>query len=530
VRGSVSRRCACRDPLTGKQLGQSCPKLSQRRHGIWGVRQELPSRADDTRRTFRRSGYPSATEAQGDLDKVRALLAIPDVDDASGRQRLGDLLERVASTREPLPTVEDVRRKFRSGQSLTARMTVGEWLDTWIAGRKIRASTITRYALDIRLHLKPRIGHIRLDRLRVADLTELFNAIVERNIEIEESNALRRAAIAELKGIRGREPRRVARAALTEMPPFRRITGPRTRLHIRATLRAALNDAITQELITFNPAAHVELDPVRRPKALVWTEERVARYRKTGDRPSPVMVWTPAQTGAFLDFVGQDPLHALFDLIALRGLRRGEACGLRWEDVDLRGRSLTVAIQLVDNDGQVEESEPKSDAGNRDVALDATTVAILRRHRTHQQKARMAAGEAWVDSGRVFTREDGRWVEPDWLSDHFDRLVRRSGLPPIRLHDLRHGAATIALAAGVEMKVVQEMLGHSSYTLTSDTYTSVLPEVAREAAEAAARLIPRRKRARTAGLTSGTQAPVASADVNGNRRVGEEKQQVKAAS
>jgi len=150
-----------------------------------------------------------------------------------------------------------------------------------------------------------------------------------------------------------------------------------------------------------------------------------------------VMVWTPAPTGAFLDSAGQDPLHALFDLIALRGLRRGEACGLRWEDVDLRGQSLTVAIQLVDNDGQLEESEPKSDAGNRDVALDAATVAILRRHRTQQQKARMV-GEAWVDSGRVFTREDGRWVEPDWLSDHSDRRRRRR---PMELPRWRHETA-----------------------------------------------------------------------------------------
>jgi integrase len=278
----------------------------------------------------------------------------------------------------------------------------------------------------------------------------MFNAIVERNIEIEESNALRRAAIAELKEIRGWEPCRIARAALKAMPPFRRITGPRTRLHVRATLRAALNDAITQELITFNPAAHVELDPVRRPKALVWTEERVAGYRKTSERPSPVMVWTATQTGAFLDFVAEDRLHALFDLIALRGLRRGEACGLRWEDVDLRGCSLTVAIQLVDNEGEVEESEPRATP-----ETETSPVAILRRHRTRQQKARMAAGTAWVESGRVFTREDGRWIEPDWLSDHFDRLVRLSGLPPIRLHGLRHGAATIALAAGVEMKVVK---------------------------------------------------------------------------
>ena len=115
----------------------------------------------------------------------------------------------------------------------------------------------------------------------------------------------------------------------------------------------------------------------------------------------------------------------------------------------------------------------------------------------------MALGATWGDTGRSFTQPDGLWIHPAWLSEHFDRLVTRSGLPPIRLHDLRHGAATLALAAGVDMKVVQEMLGHSSITLTSDTYTSVLPEVARAAAEAAVKLVPRQ---RTAGLTTGSQA------------------------
>jgi hypothetical protein len=108
-------------------------------------------------------------------------------------------------------------------------------------------------------------------------------------------------------------------------------------------LRAALNSAITQELTTFNPAAHVELDPAKRPKGLVWTAERVEAFRKTGQKPSPVMIWTPAQTGAFLDHVADDELYALFHLVALRGLRRGEACGLRWIDVDLTSRTITVA-------------------------------------------------------------------------------------------------------------------------------------------------------------------------------------------
>jgi integrase len=96
-----------------------------------------------------------------------------------------------------------------------------------------------------------------------------------------------------------------------------------------------------------------------------------------------------------------------------------------------------------------------------------------------------------VDSGLVFTREDDSAPHPASVTSRFERLVREADLPPIRLHDLRHGAATLALAGGANLKVVSEMLGHSSIGITADTYTSVLPEVARAAAEAAARLVPR---------------------------------------
>lgn len=134
------------------------------------------------------------------------------------------------------------------------------------------------------------------------------------------------------------------------------------------------------------------------------------------------------------------------------------------------------------------------------VALDSETVKVLKAHGRRQSKERLKWGEAYVETGRVFTQENGEWLHPAWVTDQFQLLAAEAGLPPIRLHDLRHGAATLALAAGPDMKVVQE-LGHSSITITSDTYTSVLPEVARKAAEDAAKLVPRQA-ARTAGLTS----------------------------
>ena len=202
-------------------------------------------------------------------------------------------------------------------------------------------------------------------------------------------------------------------------------------------------------------------------------------------------VWTAGQTAQFLAQVRGQRLYALFHLVALRGLRRGEAAGLKWSDLDLHAGTLTVTGQLQQLGGRLIAGPPKSDASRRVIALDKTTIAALRTHQAQQQDERVAAAARWQDTGYVFTTKTGKPVGPDRLTRLFRRLVGRSGLPPVTLHGLRHGAATLALAAGTDLKVVQDQLGHSTITLTSDTYTSVLPETARAAAEdTAAMLFP----------------------------------------
>ncbi|GAA4952389.1 tyrosine-type recombinase/integrase [Yinghuangia aomiensis] len=511
VKGSTTRRCGCRNPETGQKFGSACPKLGQRGHGRWAVRQELPADAEGNRRQFRRQGFDTGPKAQAVLDHVRALLAIPDADDEEGRRATGDLLERISAEGSELPDLEETTRRFRAGADITRRSTVGEWLDEWIAGKKGSAATLKNYEIDIRKHLKPRIGHVRLDRLRVKHLSEMFQAIADRNEEIVANNLLRRQAVAELeeipwKGADARSRRKALKARIAAMPPFERVVNPTTRQRIRATLRGALNAAIAQQIITFNPAAHVEMDPAKRPKPVLWTAAHVDRWRATGERPSPVMVWTPEQTGQFLDFVAEDRLYALWHLIAFRGLRRGEACGIRKGDLDMDARTLSVAKQLIVDGWTVVESDPKSDSGIRTIALDAESVSVCRSHLARQSKERLKWGGAWEDTGRLFAKEDGSWLHPGWVSERFEKLVVDSGLPPIRLHDLRHGAATLMLAGGADMKVVQDTLGHATIVLTADTYTSVLPEVARAAAENAARLVPR-GRTTPPGHTTGTPAP-----------------------
>lgn len=512
MNGTTTRRCSCRDPKTGKNYGKACPKFSNKRHGTYAVRHELPARQDGTRREYRRSGFTTATKATEELDKVRALLAIPDDDDPAGQLLISDLLESCARSKEPLPDYDETRRRFATGQTLNAKTTVAEWLNLWLAGRKrLRPTGLKRYELDVRVHLKPHLGGLRLDKLRVHHLDTMFDAINEANIEIAEQNTQRRAAITQLhatsrKGADGRAQRAALQEAIDAMPPFRRITGASTQQHIKATLRAALNVAIAQQAMpNFNPAEHVEVEPGAKPKALVWTDERLAHWQATGEKPSPVMVWTPEQTGRFLDFIADDRLYGLWHLIAFRGLRRGEACGLRWMDLNWKDASLAVATQLVQDGWEITEGAPKTNSGVRTIALDTESITYLRDHRQRQARERAQWGTAWKLTGRIFVQEDGSWLHPGKVSDLFERLIAAAGLPPVRLHDLRHGAATLMLAAGIDIKVVSDTLGHSDTRITRDIYQAVLDDLARAAAEAVIKLVPR---ARTKGGTRRATEPL----------------------
>ena len=154
-------------------------------------------------------------------------------------------------------------------------------------------------------------------------------------------------------------------------------------------------------------------------------------------------------------------------------MQRGELCGLRWTDVDLDACRIDIRVQLTLVAGVVEEGPTKSDAGQRSLPLDPTLVAMLKAHRKQQLEDRLRWGELWVDSSRVSVQENGAELNPDTVSDRFRAIAERADLPPVRLHAMRSGAATMALAAGVAMKTVSEMLGHANEAITSKIYTAV---------------------------------------------------------
>lgn len=511
--GGITKRCECRG-ADGKRLGTNCPQLSKRSHGNHELHQELPPDGDGRRRRFRRTGYASVKDAQSDLDKVRAILDLPG-DDEDAASRVGDLLQNVMRDRLDIPDASEVSRRIGVGVPLDGAMTVGEWLATWVASKKTKTTTTNGYRSHIRVHLLPGVGHYRLDRFNVGHVQEFFDGIDATNEVVAAENQARREQEARAKwGKNSRPPSAesqrlaVEREKLAAMPPYRDITGPATKQRIRATLRTALNGAIKRQLITFNPAAHVELASGKRPKAVLWTDQHIAHWRKTGEKPSAVMVWTPPQIGAFLDEAESSRLYAFFHLIAFRGLRRGEGVGQDWVNVDLDAQAITIAKEIVVDGWTPFEDDPKTDGSAATIGLDTVNVAVLRAHRIRQAAEReawnaraaeeRAAGKDtpdWVDKGKAFVDEDGSWLHPEKVSDEFRRICRRADLPPINLRDLRHCAATLIHAGGGDLHAIKETLRHSTIKLASDTYTSLLKEVDLEIAEKAAALVPRARRA-----------------------------------
>ncbi len=485
--GSTFRRCSCRDEQ-GKPYGQQCPKLKNgRRHGQWGWRIELPADKHGERRPRRRGGFATRDDAQNELDHARELLALAEDDDTDTARKIGDVIAKALTNKEPLPDIDVIRRLVRAEAPALEHPLMDEVFDAFLDGKKgkIAHNTWRSYESHIRLYLRPHLAHIRRDKLRVGHLDGMFDAIVEHNELIGQYRA-------------SGDPRKIAAVK------YQRPVGPSSLGAIRDTLRATLAPSVKQGLLPINVATLVELPPAERPTPKVWTPERVQRWRETGEIPGPVVVWTPELTGEFLDHIVHHPLYPLFHLIAHTGLRRGEACGQRRSDTYLDAAALEVANQIVQYGWDTAQTPPKTTNSEGLVALDADTVLVLRDQCARQDEAKARLGADWVDSGLLFTEPDGSPLHPADVTNTFKHLVAEAGLPPIRLHDLRHGAATLSLAAGNDMKVVQHMLRHSSITITMDTYTNVLPQVAQAAAEATAKIIPRRT-PRTLGLPSGTQ-------------------------
>jgi integrase len=200
---------------------------------------------------------------------------------------------------------------------------------------------------------------------------------------------------------------------------------------------------------------------------------------------------TAAQARLFLSSVENDRLAALYAVSLSLGLRQGEALGLQWQDVDLEGRTLTVRHTLQRYDGEYHLDDPKTDRSRRTISLPPQLVDALRRHRVQQGEERLRVGPIWAGErwGLVFSNELGEPLDGVAVTRAFQRKLADLGLPAQRFHDLRHAAATFLIAQGVPLRVVMEILGHSTIATTADTYGHVMPELQRDATERTAAVL-----------------------------------------
>lgn len=327
----------------------------------------------------------------------------------------------VAAKKKELERKRDAGAGDAAGRAPTVQAWLDHWLDT-IAINRVRPSTLEGYRSLVRLHLGPKLGQHRLDRLQPEHLEAAYKAIVDSGLS------------------------------------------PATVLRGHRVLSRALKIAVQRGKIARNVATLVEPPTVKRPMtALPLTAEEARRVLEAATGGRNAARWTVA--------------------LAV-GLRQSEALGLQWRDLNLEAGSLSVqrGLHRVTGVGLVYE-EPKADRSRRTLALPTQLVDALKAHRKAQAVERLAAGAEWHDNDLIFASVLGRPLDKkaDWKA--WKALLTKAAVRDVRLHDGRHTAATLLLSAGVHPRVVMELLGHSQMRTTTDIYSHVMPALAREAAD-----------------------------------------------
>lgn len=319
-------------------------------------------------------------------------------------------------------------------------ITFEEWVrDEWLPTLKgrVKPSTHHSYERNMELHVLPRLGRSQLRQLTPSALNRVYSELLAEGHQTQDGGL-----------------------------------SAKTVRYIHTVIHKALADAVDAGLVGTNVA------------------ERAKPPRPRATQPAEMSFWQPEELREFLESVEGHRLEAAWHLAAMTGMRRGEILGLRWQDVDLDTARVSVRQALVSVGYEVLTSSPKNHQA-RVIDLDPDTVEQLRRHRDRQLVDRREWGNDYEDQDLVFCLENGTPIHPHSLSQTFERLVKKSDVPRIRLHDLRHTHATIAVRAGVPVKVISERLGHESPAFTLKQYAHVIPGMQAEAATSIARLIRR---------------------------------------
>jgi integrase len=337
-----------------------------------------------------------------------------------------------ATKNEALAELNRIAANIAAGTHVdVSSLTVETYLRDWLTNTlpvTVAESTAFSYRRNLETHVIPRIGGVKLQKLTGPMLNRLYSDLLAPGAN-----------------------RRTPDKGLSR----------KTVNYVATILHRAFGDAVRHGLLARNPADLADPPTARRQSV----------NRET------VKVWTAGQLGGFLrqSEAESDRDFALWRLIASTGMRRGEALGLRWSDLELEASTVTITQQLTVVNHELVVTAPKTAASLRTVALDDRTVAALRSHRARRAEERLLLGLGQASpTDLVFAEPNGDPLHPEATSKRFDRRAKRYGLPHIGVHGLRHTWATLALQSGVHPRVVQERLGHSSIAVTLGIYSHVL--------------------------------------------------------
>jgi integrase len=339
--------------------------------------------------------------------------------------------------------VRDELLKARFDQSrglpvASERQSVAKFLEDWLEHTlKSRAKprSVESFTVIVNKHIVPALGRIRLDKLT----PQQVQALLEKKREPYKTKT-KAGKVIEKHGL-----------------------SPQSIASIRTVLRSALNQALKWGMVARNVATLIDPPRIPRPKTHAINADGARKL---------------------LEAARGERFEAILVLALTLGLRRGEILGLRWSDVDFDSRAIRVNQALQRVGGKLQVTEVKTERSRRVVAVPECVVRAVKTRRAQQAQERLLAGVEWKDSDLAFTNPRGGPLEPITLHRDFKRLLRAAELPTqTRFHDLRHTAASLLLAEGVHLRVIMELLGHSSISLTANTYAHVMPAAMRDVAD-----------------------------------------------